>query len=189
MESIVAPSQPGVHPYVVVRDVIPAYARDAALKRINGQFYHGLPHHEVDRAIREACWFPWIREHEAIMRLVDFLPKEWKDDRLCEPQIVLRLPHMDDSRPRFTPHVDEEPPWAEGRKYKRIVGVALTRSRIQDGCLIVWPKGSSDLNNFRDIELDAGDVVVMSPTLEHSPSLNLSGQIRYTVYFRWLANA
>jgi ectoine hydroxylase-related dioxygenase (phytanoyl-CoA dioxygenase family) len=34
---------------------------------------------------------------------------------------------------------------------------------------------------------DPGDAIVMSPGLPHSGGVNLTGSLRYGIYFRWLA--
>ena len=38
-----------------------------------------------------------------------------------------------------TPHVDQEPQWANGRRYAHILGVALSPNHRANGGLVVWP--------------------------------------------------
>jgi ectoine hydroxylase-related dioxygenase (phytanoyl-CoA dioxygenase family) len=79
-------------------------------------------------------------------------------------------------------HLDQEPEWAEGRRYERIVGVALSPWRRDNGGLLV--KG--DDGEAAAVELDPGDAVLLPPDLLHSGGVNRTGAIRYGVYFRWL---
>lgn len=37
------------------------------------------------------------------------------------------------------------------------------------------------------LEMDPGDAVMMTPDLPHSGGVNLTGAVRYGVYFRWMA--
>jgi ectoine hydroxylase-related dioxygenase (phytanoyl-CoA dioxygenase family) len=80
-------------------------------------------------------------------------------------------------------HIDQEPEWANGRRYRRIVGVALSPNRSTNGGLQVWPLDGGDR---LAVELEPGDVVVMSPSLPHTSGLNREGGIRYAAYFRFL---
>jgi ectoine hydroxylase-related dioxygenase (phytanoyl-CoA dioxygenase family) len=79
-------------------------------------------------------------------------------------------------------HLDEEPDWAGGRRYERIVGVALSPWRRENGGLLVRDGGG----DAAAVELDAGDAVLLPPDLPHSGGVNRTGSIRYGVYFRWL---
>jgi hypothetical protein len=80
------------------------------------------------------------------------------------------------------------------RRYRAIVGVALTDHGPDDGALHVWP-GSHDENTALDefhswapvpVPLNAGDAVVMHPKLAHAGSLNLGHKMRGMAYFRLL---
>jgi hypothetical protein len=125
-------------------------------------------------------WFPHLRFAEEITALRESLPPSWQTGEACEPQILLQFPHKGEV-PDVTFHVDEEPAWAAGRVYRRIVGVALTPwTRANGGLLVNGDDGA------RAIELAAGDAVMMTPDLEHSGGVNLTGAIRYGVYFRYL---
>lgn len=78
------------------------------------------------------------------------------------------------------------------RRYKAIVGVALTDHGPDDGALHVW-RGSHDGPLQRcipvPVPLRAGDAVVMHPKLAHAGSLNLGSTWQARVYFRMLAAA
>ena len=90
----------------------------------------------------------------------------------CEPQALV-------------PHVDREPDWAGGRKYTRIVGVALTPAHAGNGGLVVWPFDGAE-GDTQALELAPGDAVVLDPRLPHASGFNLEGGIRAAVYFRLL---
>lgn len=129
-------------------------------------------------------WFPHLRHRPELAALVDALPPRWRTGTLCDPQIILQFPHVG-PKPEVTFHVDREPDWAQGRRYLRIVGIALSPWRRENGGLLVKPEQQDAL----PIELDAGDAVRMTPDLAHSGGVNLTGQIRYGVYLRWLGQA
>ena len=101
---------------------------------------------------------------------------------MCDPQILLQPPD-EAAEVTLEPHVDKEPDWAEGRKYARIVGVALSAAGPATGNLGVWPFDGRDPVA---LEVEPGDVVVMHPRLPHTSGLNREGAIRYAVYFRFL---
>jgi hypothetical protein len=103
---------------------------------------------------------------------------------MCDPQILLQPPDdCDDAE--LVPHVDQVPPWANGRRYLRIVGIALTHAHAANGGLVVWPFDAEP----HPLDLAPGDVVVMHPNLPHSSGFNREGNIRYAVYFRYLEAA
>jgi hypothetical protein len=127
-----------------------------------------------------AHWFPHLNHHEAIIALRDALPAQWRTGEDCNPQILLQFPHTG-PEPEITFHVDSEPDWAQGRRYRRIVGVPLSPWRRDNGGLLVQRDGE-----VTAVEIDPGDAVMMAPDLPHSGGLNHTGAIRYGVYFRWL---
>lgn len=127
-----------------------------------------------------AHWFPHLRYQGPITALAQALPARWRTGELCDPQILLQFPHVG-PEPEITFHRDQEPEWAIGRRYARIVGVALSPWRSENGGLIVRPADQSQA-----VELDPGDAVMMDPGLEHTAGVNRTGSIRYGVYFRWL---
>jgi ectoine hydroxylase-related dioxygenase (phytanoyl-CoA dioxygenase family) len=83
--------------------------------------------------------------------------------------------------PEVTFHVDQEPAWADGKRYRRIVGVPLSRWSRDNGGLLVKHGSQAE-----PVELVPGDVVAMSPDLPHSGGINTTGTVRYGIYFRWL---
>ncbi len=83
--------------------------------------------------------------------------------------------------PEISFHLDQEPAWAEGRTYLRIVGVPLSPWRGDNGGLLV-----KTAEGPAPVEADPGDAIMMTPDLPHSGGVNFSGRLRYGVYFRWL---
>jgi ectoine hydroxylase-related dioxygenase (phytanoyl-CoA dioxygenase family) len=112
----------------------------------------------------------------------------WTDgDEWAEPQLLLRFPDPDATWPLHS-HVDAAPEWAHGRRYKGIVGVALTDAGPQDGTVHVWSGSHRGAVGGEPVPvpLRAGDAIVMHPALEHCGSLNLGPTIRAAIYFRLL---
>jgi ectoine hydroxylase-related dioxygenase (phytanoyl-CoA dioxygenase family) len=144
---------------------------------------HGADAGRLSQWLWAAHWFPHLRDDPAILALARALPAEWRTGEPCEPQILLQFPHTG-PEPEVTFHVDQEPAWAAGRPYRRIVGVALSPWRAENGGLMVV----ADTTPVA-LELDAGDAVMMAPELPHSGGINRTGAIRYGVYFRWLEDA
>lgn len=128
-----------------------------------------------------AHWFPHLRHDPAILALAAALPAEWRSGELCDPQILIQFPHVG-PEPDISFHRDEEPAWAGGRRYRRIVGVALSPWRAANGGLLVRTPDAT-----LAVELDPGDAVMMDPELWHSGGINRTGGLRYGVYFRWLS--
>jgi hypothetical protein len=169
--------------YSVLRGVVPPDAVDRALRRIHLDLVrNGLTAEALGEWLWSAHWFPHIKWDPEIVALVDHLPDELRDGRLCDPQILLHPPDDGEDQP-LTPHVDQEPEWADGKSYRRVVGFPLTPSHLRNGGLVVWPFGSEEPEA---LELEPGDVLVMDPQLPHTSGLNRAGTIRYTVYFRYL---
>ena len=170
------------HGYAVLRDVVPPDAVDAALRHIHVDLVRrGLSAETIGPWLWSAHWFPHLKWDPPIAGLVEYLPDELREGELCDPQIVLQPPDTCADQP-LVPHVDQEPEWAWGRPYLRIVGVALTPARASNGGLVVWPFDGDP----QALELAPGDVLVMHPKLPHSSGLNREGAIRYAVYFRFL---
>ncbi len=160
------------------------YQRDRAadaLRTIWRAFADSGPDAATIREWEHSTALPHDRYHPSILRL---LPSslaasagEW-----CEPQIVIRWPDRPDPTWRDEPHVDEPPAWAGTRKYRRVVGVALTPAGEEDGGLRVWHDGTA-----RPVpHLEPGDLVTLPPDLPHSGGLNLGASPRVAVYFRQL---
>ena len=169
--------------YALLRGVVPADAIDTALRHLHLDILRrGLAPETIGPWIWSAHWFPHLKWDPPIVALAEFLPQELRDGELCDPQILLQLPDDCEDQP-LESHVDQEPEWAHGRRYRRIVGVALTAARASNGGLVVWP---FDTGEEEALDLAPGDVVVLDPRLPHSSGLNREGAIRYAVYFRYL---
>lgn len=169
--------------YDVVRQAVPRDAVEAALRHLHlDVVQRGLPAETVGQWLWSAHWFPHLKWDEPIVALRDHLPPELRDGESCDPQIVLQPPDDCGDAP-LEPHVDALPEWSNGRRYLRIVGVALSPSRAENGGLHVWP---FDGGGCEPVELEPGDAVVMHPDLPHCSGFNREGAIRYAVYFRFL---
>jgi len=168
--------------YLVLRGAVPADAVEAALRHVHVDLVtRGLSAETIGTWLWSAHWFPHLKWDPPIAGLVDHLPAKLRDGELCDPQIVLQPPDTCDDQPLVS-HVDQEPEWADGRPYRRILGVALTAGRGSNGGLVVWPFDGA----HEALDLAPGDVVVLHPRLPHSSGLNREGSIRYAVYFRFL---
>ena len=181
-----APTRAGadVRPgFEILRAAVPYAAVDGALRRIHQDVLRqGLPSEDVGLWIRTAHWFPHVKWEPEITALADALPEELRSGEMCDPQIVLQLPDVDEDV-ELVSHVDAEPEWAQERRYLRIVGIALSPSRASNGGLVAWPL---DGGEPEPVELEPGDAVIMDPALPHTSGLNREGTIRYAVYFRFL---
>lgn len=135
---------------------------------------------ELAEWLWSAHWFPHLVYDPCILALADALPVQWRTGERCDPQILLQFPHVGPA-PEITFHVDREPPWALGRRYRRIVGVPLSPWKAANGGLLVKLD-----DRVAAVELEPGDAVMMKPDLLHTGGLNTTGSIRYGVYFRWL---
>lgn len=163
-----------------LRNIIPLELVDKALREIHlDLFEKGISRREIDWWTKQACWFPHLRFSSPILAIRDALPDDLKTGEMCEPQILLTVPETFIGSLDY--HIDEEPPWANGRKYLRIVGVPLTSYTHENGGIVI--KTSEGIVNP---ELNAGDVFVMRPDVPHTRGINRSGNIRYSLYFRWI---
>jgi ectoine hydroxylase-related dioxygenase (phytanoyl-CoA dioxygenase family) len=168
--------------YTVLRAIVPPEAVEAALRHIHVDLVRrGLPSETLSKWLWSSHWFPHLRWDPPIVALTSYLPEELREGELCDPQILLQPPDNCEDQPLVS-HVDQEPEWAQGRRYQRIVGVALTPARAENGGLVVWPFDGEE----EALDLAAGDAVVMHPQLPHASGLNREGAIRYAVYFRFL---
>jgi hypothetical protein len=173
--------------YEVLRDQVPQEALDRTLRLLHRDVVaNGLPQEWLSRWLWDAHWFPHLKWHPEVLQLLEHLPEDLREGELCDPQIVLQMPD-DEVTAELVPHVDREPDWANGRSYLRIVGFALTRNERRNGGLHAWPVEGNGAPH--PVELDAGDVVVMDPSLPHASGFNRTGGIRYAVYFRFLPPA
>jgi hypothetical protein len=169
--------------YEILRAAVPGDVVEAALRHVHLDLVRrGLGPQTIGEWLWSAHWFPHLKWDDEILALFRALPAELQDGELCDPQILLQPPD-DAEEVDLVPHVDREPEWANGRRYARIVGVALGANTRENGGLVVWPL---DGGEPKPVELEPGDVVVMHPDLPHTSGLNRTGGIRYAVYFRVL---
>jgi hypothetical protein len=167
--------------YVVRRHVIDPSLIDDALRILHLDLLsRGASTEQLTDWLWGAHWFPHLNYEPPILALADALPEEWRTGERCDPQILLQFPHVGPV-PEVTFHLDEEPAWASGKRYRRIVGVPLSRWSQANGGLLVKRDGGAV-----PVELEPGDVVAMTPDLPHSGGINTTGTVRYGVYFRWL---
>ena len=172
--------------YEVLRGVVPPEAVDRTLRHLHLDLVrNGAPADTLGGWIWAAHWFPHLKWDDEVVGLLEHVPEELRSGELCDPQILLQPPDSAEEV-ELTPHVDQEPPWADGRPYLRILGVALSPNRRSNGGLVVWPLDGSEP---AAVELEPGDVVVMDPNLPHTSGLNREGAIRYAAYFRFLTPA
>jgi hypothetical protein len=161
----------------------PSLIHDALLTINRDILSNGILPEHIKSYLSSANWFPHLREHKSIIALREALPDHLQEGTPCEPQILLQFPHVG-KEPTLSFHQDKEPPWANGRKYTRIIGVPLSQWRASNGSPIM---GSEHTTLLRHTNLDPGDILVMSGDQWHSGGVNRSADIRYGVYFRWLA--
>jgi hypothetical protein len=170
--------------YQVVQGAVPRERVHAALRLLHvDMLRRGIDAKELGEWLWAMHWFPHLRFEDEISALADALPPQWQEGTRCEPQILLQFPHVGETEPEISFHVDREPDWADGRRYLRIVGVALSEWTTENGGLVV----QSD-QGIEPVVLAAGDAVMMTPDLPHSGGINRTGEIRYGVYFRFLAD-
>ncbi|HEV2777246.1 MAG TPA: hypothetical protein VGV90_16780 [Solirubrobacteraceae bacterium] len=166
------------------RGVIPLDLVDDALRVLHLDLLeNGASAATLGEWLWGAHWFPHLKYDPAIVALAQALPPAWRTGTMSDPQILLQFPHVG-PEPEITFHVDQEPDWADGRGYLRIVGVPLSPWRHENGGLLVETADAPVA-----VELDPGDAVMMTPDLPHSGGLNRTGAVRYGVYFRWLTAA
>lgn len=174
-------SSPTGTSHEIGRSLIPLELVDDALRLLHLDLLeHGAAAATLGDWLWGAHWFPHLKYDPAIVALAEALPPDWRTGKLSDPQILLQFPHVG-PEPEITFHVDEEPHWADGRSYLRIVGVPLSPWREENGALLVERGGEPAA-----VELDPGDAVMMTPDLPHSGGVNRTGAVRYSVYFRWL---
>jgi hypothetical protein len=177
----------------VVPGAVSAAAVRAALRLVNLAIRrHGLGEEEITRC-QQSTFFPHLRWEPEVWGVLPAGAAEWLDwhpgDDWAEPQILLRFPDESQAWP-LQPHVDEPPPWAVGRCYRGVVGVALTPVDASEGAPCVWPgshSGAAAAAQPVEVSMAAGDALLMHPALRHSGSLNRGPYIRAAVYFRLLA--
>ncbi|MCA1689497.1 MAG: hypothetical protein LC720_03355, partial [Actinobacteria bacterium] len=141
----------GATSFEIERAAVPPGRVDDVLRLLHVDLLtRGASAEELGRWLWASHWFPHLKDRPEILALADALPAGWRTGTLCDPQILLQFPHVG-VEPEITFHVDEEPDWAEGRRYLRIVGIALSPWRRENGGLLVDQGGGTP------IELEAGD--------------------------------
>lgn len=169
--------------YTIEHKIVPLHLLDDALRRIYRDiFEYGLSHREIVWWDKAVCWFPHLRSEPEIQQIQKFIAPLAGDAIPCEPQILLSFPVPKDSHHEIVFHQDQEPDWAEGRKYTTIISVPLTSSTLPNGCLIVREENGYQ----RPVPLDRGDVMLMHPQTWHSGGINRTGVPRITLYFRYI---
>lgn len=151
---------------------------------------HGVTPDEVNKW-GHATWFPWLRDEEFIWNLIpDGQPLLRARERWAEPQIIVRLPDLDDVIPG-PGHLDALPPWAgETDRYVFIMFVELTGCTGQGGGTRVWPQSHRARKHHPvTIETNPGDVVILDPMTIHAGSPNYSSDVRMAVTFRLIGAA
>ena len=164
---------------------------DAVLRVLNEDVRHrGVAPGEWGLWESVACPFPHLRFAEPTLALRDAvrarIGREGKRfpelGAPCEPQYIWQWPTPDDYHdPPY--HLDEPPPWADGKGYALIAGIALTDWIPSNGALCYERPG---YDRPEPSWLSAGDALVMTPDLRHCSGLNRTGHVRAGVYFRWL---
>lgn len=159
---------------------------EALLRLLNLEIRaNGLRVDDID-AWGHTTWWPRLRGAPEVIDARGALEPLIGPGQWAEPQLLLRFPDRAATWP-LTPHVDEPPPWAEGREYDVIFGLALTAARYRDGTLTVWPDSHHGVpGEPLPVSVRPGDVVAMHPALGHCSDLNRGGSVRYTVYYRHL---
>jgi hypothetical protein len=180
--------------YVVLRQAVEPEPLRAALRMLNLAIRrHGLTAEEIAEC-QSATFFPHLRWEPEVWGVLPAAAGEVlgmaDGDEWAEPQLLLRFPDEDIDWP-LEPHIDEAPPWAAGRRYKGIVGVALTKAGPEDGTPYVWVGSHREraASEPVPVPLEAGDAIVMDPRLAHSGSLNRGPTTRFAIYFRLLTPA
>lgn len=164
----------------VFRGVLPLYLVDAVRRRLNADVLeHGLPADWLTAWLDEANHWPHLRDCPQIAALQAALPDWTYSGDPCEPQILASYPAA--GAHELTFHVDDPPPWADGRRYSVIVGVPLTRHDEHRGTFAYLYDGSVQIPT-----LDPGDVFVFEPQVQHTGTPNRSADVRLAVYFRYL---
>jgi hypothetical protein len=170
--------------YDVARGVIPRDRVDAVLRLLHADMMErGIDAKELSKWLWSMHWFPHLRFRDEVSELAESLPEAWQQGTRCEPQLLLQFPHVGEEEPEITFHLDQEPDWAQGRRYLRIVGIPLSPWMPENGGLLVKTE-----DGVQPVELAPGDAVMLTPDLPHSGGVNRTGSIRYGVYFRFLGD-
>lgn len=180
--------------FLLLRGAVAPEAVRAALRMLNLAIRrHGLSAEEIS-SCQPTTFFLHLRWEPEVWGVLPPVAAEMlgsaEGDEWAEPQLLLRFPDEDQPWP-LQSHVDSAPPWATGRRYKGIVGVALTDVGPADGAAQVWRgshRGAAPAGP-EPVPMKAGDALFMHPALEHCGSLNLGATTRFAIYFRLLTPA
>jgi hypothetical protein len=113
--------------FEVRRGVLDPALIDGALRTLHLDLLsRGASAEQLSDWLWGAHWFPHLNYEPQIIALAEALPQEWCRGERCDPQILLQFPHVGPV-PEITFHLDEEPAWADGKRYRLIVGVPLSR--------------------------------------------------------------
>lgn len=133
------------------------------------EFVLDIPYNELDWPIHR--WDP------NIMKLLSYIPVQ--RGQVCDPQIVVQ---PKGGEPYFFEfHADQEPDWANGRKYTSIVCVCITEQNYQNGGVCF-----KDSNGVLCPSFSEGTIFSFEPHELHSPGVNQRDEPRVSIYFRWL---
>jgi ectoine hydroxylase-related dioxygenase (phytanoyl-CoA dioxygenase family) len=169
--------------FELARGVVARELVDDVLRLLHVDLLEGHSAETLSQWLWAMHWFPHLNHRDEVHALARSLPEQWQSGTLCDPQILLQFPHVG-PEPEIAFHTDDEPHWAQGRRYARIVGVPLTPWRRDNGGLLVQVDGEAV-----PVDLDPTDAIMLTPDLPHSGGVNRSGMVRYGVYFRWLEDA
>jgi hypothetical protein len=176
--------------YVLLRQSVDQANVAGALRLLNLAIRrHGLTAEEI-QSCQQATFFPHLRWEPEVWRVLPGQCAELlgfsQGDQWAEPQLLLRFPDEVEEWP-LEPHLDEPPPWSNGRGYRGIVGVALTAAGPKDGAPCIWPGShAGEARPSIIVPMAAGDALVMHPALHHCGSLNRGPFVRAAIYFRLL---
>lgn len=123
-------------------------------------------------------WFPHAGLDVELTCVADELPPEWQTgEREPGVQIILQLPTVGERAFEAGFHADDD----DGAHWERIVGVPLsTWSYENGGVRFPDPDGYCPT-------LQPGDAIMLSGDQQHGPGPNVTGHIRWGLYFRWRA--
>jgi len=183
------------HGYRILRGAVPHHATQAAQRRLWHEITRGqVTQHAWTLWHEDRCWFPALRHEPEILALETYIPTNYTHGQRAEPQILWQPPDEATTWP-LELHIDEPPPWADGRQYRTIVCVALTSQHATAPGRTFLHTGNGGLVlQDRDgkvvaPELSAGDLLVMHPQTPHSGTLNSGDTLRAAVYLRYLEGA
>lgn len=163
----------------VFKRMVPPDVTMAALRRINLDVVErGLDADDL-RAWATTTAFPHLRWSKEILACREACEELFVRDSVAwvDPQIMYRFPDHALEYP-ISYHIDQE----DGKRFAGICCVPLTRAEKDDGCLIVKDVETGEPTFVPAIP---GDLIHMSNWVEHAAGLNVGGNIRAALYFRY----